>query len=74
MRTTVELPDDTFQALKALAVQRGITLKEVLRRAAERELSQAASHGSDRTPLPLIPSKKPASLDLTNADIEDLLA
>jgi hypothetical protein len=37
VRTTIELPDEIFRALKALAVERGISFKEVLRRAAERE-------------------------------------
>lgn len=74
MRTTVDLPDDTFRALKALAIQRGITLKEILRRAAEKEIAQTDFVSKPRVSLPLVRSKKPGSLELTNADIEDLLA
>ena len=42
MRTSLDLPDDTFRQLKSLAAQRGLSLKQVLRTAVERELAGAA--------------------------------
>lgn len=73
MRTTIDLPDETFRALKSLAIERGTSFKEVLRRAAERELTLATTRCARRVEFPLVRSTRPASLDLTNAKIEDLL-
>lgn len=74
MRTTLDLPDDTFRQLKSLAAQRGMTLKQVLRAAVEKELASATSRTWDRpVKFPILDSKEPGTLNLTNADIEDLL-
>ena len=75
MRTTLELPDAVFRELKALAALKGISLKDVLQSAIEHELANAQNAGvvKDRIQLPLIKSKNPGTLHLTNADIEDLL-
>jgi hypothetical protein len=72
MRTTVDLPDEMYRELKTLAARRGTTLKELLASAAARELSRAATP-TRRVEVPLVPSAKPASLALTNAEIDDLL-
>jgi hypothetical protein len=75
VRTTIDLPDELFRELKAVAVRRGTSLKELLRTAVERELAlarRAAEHY--RVQFPTLSSKEPGKLALTNADIEDLLA
>jgi hypothetical protein len=75
MRTTVDLPDELFRELKTLAVQRGISLKELLRTAVQHELAQAQEPAeAGRVRFPVLSSKEPGKLQLTNADIEDLLA
>ena len=75
MRTTVDLPDELFRELKALAARRGTSLKELLRTAVERELALARRPAEHyRARFPALSSKEPGKLDLTNADIEDLLA
>ena len=75
MRTTLDLPDATFRHLKALAAERGQTLKQVLRAAVEKELAGAAGpRRGRRVKFPILDSKEPGSLHLTNAEIEDLLA
>jgi hypothetical protein len=75
MRTTVDLPDELFRELKTVAVQRGTSLKELLRTAVEHELALAQGPGEPyRVQFPVLSSKEPGKLDLTNADIEDLLA
>jgi hypothetical protein len=75
MRTTIDLPEQIFREVKALAAMKGISLKEVFQTAIEHEL--AGIHKTevvrDRVHLPLIQSKNPGTLNLTNADIEDLL-
>ncbi|MBI3683462.1 MAG: hypothetical protein HY235_24065 [Acidobacteria bacterium] len=75
MRTTLDLPDATFRRLKARAAEQGVTLKHLLRVALERELERAnelQQHKKIR--FPVLRSKEPGKLKLTNADIENLLA
>ena len=74
MRTTVDLPDPLFRELKALAARRGVPLKELIRAAVEAEIRKAKSNAKYRVIFPLLPSSKPGALDLTNVDVEDLLA
>ena len=74
MRTTLDLPDETFRELKTLAARQGATLKSVLRRAVEKELRRPHDEsGARRVKFPIVDSKEPASLDLSNAEIEELL-
>lgn len=68
MRTTIEIPDIIFREIKVLAVNRGVTLKALVLGAVERELGE-----SRQRRFPLISSKAPGTLTLTNAEIEDLL-
>jgi hypothetical protein len=74
MRTTIDLPNDLVRQAKTRAALRGETLKEFVQAAIEKEISVEATANSYRVKLPLIKSKKPKSLSLTNADIENLLA
>jgi hypothetical protein len=69
VRTTVDLPDPLFRQVKSAAALRGSTLKEFIQEA----LLQAVASDS-RVRLPLIRSKEPGALRLTNAEIEDHLA
>lgn len=73
MRTTVDLPDATFRQLKSLAAQRGMTLKELLRVAVENEMQRMKPLGEQRAKLPILDSKQPGALRLTNAQIEEIL-
>ncbi|MDV6011877.1 hypothetical protein [Haloechinothrix sp. LS1_15] len=75
MRTTVELPPELLRAAKAEAAARGETLKEFLTRAVTHELgSVATATRRGRVTLPLVPSSRPGSVDLTNEAIEAILA
>jgi hypothetical protein len=73
MRTTVDLPDSLFRKMKATAALQGISLKQFITRAIEAEISNPKKSKGYRVKLPLIRSKRPGTLDLTNAEIEDLL-
>jgi hypothetical protein len=73
MRTTIDLPDNLFRQVKSKAALRGETLKEFVQAAIEKEVSMEASENSFRVKLPLIKSKNPKTLALTNAEIERLL-
>jgi hypothetical protein len=49
-------------------------LKQLLRTAVEKELSTDQTHNHEyRVTLPILDSKEPGTLNLTNADIEELL-
>ncbi len=74
MRTTIDLPNDLFRQAKSKAALRGESLKEFVRSAIEKEIQVGTSGSSFRVKLPLIKSKEPKSLSLTNAEIENLLA
>ncbi len=73
MRTTVDLPDELFRKMKATAALRGMSLKQFLTSAVETEISKPRQSKRHRVKLPLIHSKNPGTLNLTNAEIEDLL-
>ena len=73
MRTTIDLPDPLFRELKAVAARRGTSLKSVVRDAVEVEVRKSEKAGR-RVKFPVLASKEPSTLNLTNADIEDILA
>lgn len=53
MRTTIELPDQTFRLAKRLAAERGSTLRELVTQAVEHELAGRPA-SRKRMPLPRI--------------------
>lgn len=69
MRTTLDLPDALLKRAKIEAVERGMTLKDLVGVALERELREPAPTPATKLTFPLISSKRPGSLHLTNADI-----
>jgi len=66
VRTTVDIPDDTYRELKIKAAREGTTVREVILEGVAMRLS----HGGDakKTPIrprfPVIRSKRPGSLKL----------
>jgi hypothetical protein len=74
VRTTIDLPDPLFRELKMVAARRGTSLKNVVRSAVEVEIRKAQRKAVRRVKFPLLSSSEPGTLDLKNADIEDLLA
>lgn len=74
MRVTIDLPDSLFRELKAVAASRGTSLKMVIRAAVEEEIRKTERKTGRRLKFPLLSSREPGSLDLTNAEIDELLA
>ena len=74
MRTTIDLPDSLFRELKAVAARRGKSLKAVIQTAIEEEIRRTERRAGRRVKFPMLSSREPGSLDLTNAEIEDLSA
>jgi hypothetical protein len=71
MRTTVDLPEALLKRAKIAAVERGTTLRELVGGALIRELGDPArrERPARRVRFPIVPSREPGSLSLTNADI-----
>lgn len=76
MRTTIDLPDATFRQLKVLAAREGSSLKEVVLRAVDAELHRSGQPARQEAvrDLPVIPSKRPGTMNFTNAEIDEILA
>jgi len=66
------MPDPVFGNMKATAALRGVCLKRFLLIAVEHETAKKPS-AKDYIRFPVIRSKHPGKLSLTNAEIEDLL-
>jgi len=76
MRTTVDIPDNTFRDLKIKAAREGKSLRDIVLRSIENELRPAPPAEATRKTftVPVIPSTLPGTLRLSNEDIEDFLA
>ena len=72
MRTTIDLPDPIFRRLKATAALEGSSLKQVILRAVEKDLHTPRAKRR-KARFPLIRSKVPGVLSLTNAEIDEIL-
>jgi hypothetical protein len=78
MQTTVDLPDALYRKGVALAASRGATVEqliiEAVAKAVQGDLRPSASDpGNREVKLPLIHSKRPGTLDLSNFDFDELL-
>ena len=69
MRITIDLPDELFRRLKAEAASRKTSIQKLVVQVLEVELTKRQFY----VRLPLIRSKRPGTLDLTNAEIDELL-
>jgi hypothetical protein len=80
MQTTVNLPDTLYQKSEALAASRGATVEQFIVEAVEKEVQghlasdTFGSYGDREIELPVICSRRPGALDLSNFDFDDLLA
>lgn len=75
MRTTIDIPDETYRELKIKAAREGKPLREIVLHAIERELGPAESpRPPKKFQIPVIPSTEPGTLHLTNEQIDDILA
>ncbi len=78
MRTSIDLPDILFRKTKATAALQGTSMKELIVRAIEREISESSpAHGKRRKvrlPVVHLTHLKPGEkLDLSNFNFDDLL-
>ena len=74
MRTTIDLPDGLFRKAKAISSLKGLTLKRFITMAIEHELESGTMNFERRKiTLPLVPSKRPGSINIDSDKIAKLL-
>jgi hypothetical protein len=67
------MPDALFRKTKAVAALRGSSMKDLIVRAVEREVTQPMPVKRKRVKLPLIHLSPGKKLDLTGFDFDELL-
>ena len=72
MRITINIPDPTYRELKSKAAQEGRSVKELILRSVEKEL-RPRSRRKGRIELPIVKSKQPETLRLTNEAIYEII-
>ena len=73
VRTTIDIPDSTYRKLKSKAAAQGRSVKKLILDCVEREF-QHESRQKKRIRLPIVRSKAPGTLDLTNEEIYGLIS
>jgi hypothetical protein len=73
MRTTVDIPDETYRELKILAAERGTTVRQIVLDGVDM-VRQQKPKPAKRFVVPVIRSKRPGTLHLTNEQIDELTA
>jgi hypothetical protein len=73
VRTTVDIPDETYRLLKTRAATEGSTVKQLLLRGAEAVLQEPVKKEVRRLSEPPLNKGIPGSLQLTNEIIYDLI-
>jgi len=71
MRTTVDIPDPIYRKLKAKAASQGRSVKELILRGVEKELEPPQKR--KRVNFPVLRSKEPGTLTLTNEQIYEII-
>ena len=74
MRTTIDIPDETYKMIKRLAVEENTTVRQIvldgLQMAIKKRPAQAPPR---RMRFPVIHSSRPGTLDIDNEKIYDLI-
>ncbi len=74
MRTTVDIPDPIYRRLKSAAALRCCSVKDLVLRGVKAELEGATGRRKSKAiRLPIIDSKRPGWLQLTNRRINEIL-
>jgi Arc/MetJ family transcription regulator len=76
MRTTIDLPDELLKQAKIAAVERGLTLRDLVGGALVRELGRQAPDraAGRRARFPVFRSRRPGALGMTARELSDLEA
>lgn len=72
MRTTIDIPDETYRTVKILAAERGDTFRKLVLDGLEM-VKQSSQTPRKRFEVPVIRSSRPGSLVIDNETIYDLI-
>ena len=72
MRTTIDIPDSTYRKLKSKAAAQGRSVKELILEGLELGFRNETRR-KKRIKLPIVRSKQPGTLDLTNEEIYGII-
>lgn len=73
VRTTVDIPDSLYRELKSKAAREKRSVKQLILRGVEVELRGRVKKRRRSVSFPLIPSKRPGTLEIDNAKIFELI-
>ena len=73
MPNTIDIPDETYRGIKMLAAERGTTVRDLVLQGMELVRRQPSTAG-ERFAVPVVRSKRPGTLHLTNEQIDELTA
>ncbi len=73
MRTTMDIPDETYRRLKIKAAREGETVRRIVLRAILQEIEQPATKPVRRLTEPILKSYAPGSIRIDNERIYDLI-
>ncbi len=71
MRTTIDIPDETYRELKIKAAREGTPVRQIVLRGIERELGSTKGTPVRKLQLPLIRSSQPGTLNLSDEQIDE---
>ena len=73
MRTTVDIPDETYRKLKVKAALEGEAVRQIVLRGILREIEQPVAKSTRRLTEPILKSYAPGSIRIDNEQIYDLI-
>lgn len=73
MRTTVDIPDETYRRLKAKAALQGSTVRQLVLNGVQRAIDETRRAPARRLARPILASRKPGSIRLTSEQVYDLI-
>ncbi|HEY0758458.1 MAG TPA: hypothetical protein VGD59_04285 [Acidisarcina sp.] len=75
MRTTIDIADAIYERSQKVARESGISVEQLIARMLERDLASESApiKSGNRVSLPLVQSGRPASLDLSSYNFDELL-
>jgi len=73
MRTTIDIPDEIFKKAKITAAEQGVSIKELVIRGLQKTLNEQTAK-PDASRLPKLPVGNRKAYDLSNEQIQSLLA
>ena len=74
MRTTVDIPDPLYREIKIHAANEGRSIRDVILEGVQMRLANHSTAPAKPFKVPIIRSKRPGTLNLTNEQIDELTA